>query len=61
MGIRDMRDEKPGVQTKTQSDSNGLYQFLNLNPSVYSLAVSATGFSGREAKDVTVFVGRSCL
>ncbi len=53
-----LRDEKTGVQTTTQSDTNGLYQFLNLNPSVYSISVSANGFSGREAKNITVLVGQ---
>ncbi len=53
-----LRDEKTGVQTETQSDANGLYQFLNLNPSVYSVAVSANGFSVRETKEITVLVGQ---
>ena len=53
-----LRDQKTGVQTESHSDANGLYQFLNLNPSVYSLSVTASGFSGREAKDITVLVGQ---
>jgi hypothetical protein len=53
-----LRDEKTGVQNTTQSDANGLYQFLNLNPSVYSISVSANGFSAREAKNITVLVGQ---
>ena len=53
-----LRDEKTGVQTTAQSDANGLYQFLNLNPSVYSISASANGFSDREAKNITVLVGQ---
>jgi hypothetical protein len=53
-----LRDQKTGVQTESHSDANGLYQFLNLNPSIYTLSVTASGFSGREAKDITVLVGQ---
>lgn len=51
-------DEKTGVQTRTVSDSNGLYQFLNLNPSVYAIVTQADGFSRTEAAHITVLVGQ---
>jgi hypothetical protein len=53
-----LTDEKTGVQTKTASDSNGLYQFLNLNPSVYTVVTQADGFSRTETAHITVLVGQ---
>jgi hypothetical protein len=51
-------DERTGVKIEAQSDANGLYQFLNLNPSSYTLSSQATGFSGKEMKHITVLVGQ---
>jgi len=43
-----------GVQSATVSSSTGQYRLGNLAAGVYSLKVSATGFSGTELKDVQV-------
>jgi hypothetical protein len=54
-----LTNEKTGVQTKTLADANGFYQFLNLDPSVYSISSSAPGFRVAEVKALTVLVDQT--
>jgi hypothetical protein len=54
-----LTNQRTGVETKAVSDAKGLYQFLNLDPSVYKLSSAATGFRPTEIKDVTVLVDQT--
>ena len=47
-----------GTQTTT-SGSGGTYNFLNLNPGIYSVSVSANGFESLVKKDIDVTIGGS--
>jgi hypothetical protein len=57
--ILTLADEKTGVQQKTTTDSTGLYQFLNLNPSAYSVASEAAGFSKKRVEHINVLVDQT--
>ena len=54
--IRGAKVEAVNEQTKVahtlDSDANGLYRFLNLDPGVYTISATAAGFSRTEQKDI---------
>ncbi len=54
-----LTNQRTGIVAKVVSDGNGLYQFLNLNPSVYTLNADAQGFRTTEIKDITVLVDQT--
>jgi hypothetical protein len=45
-------DEHTGVTLSLETDANGQYRFVSLDAGVYTLAVTATGFSRTERKNV---------
>src|SRR5271170_1980395 len=45
-----------GLQRTTTSNAGGLYQFLDVPPGSYRLAVTASGFSSYVASNVTLVV-----
>jgi hypothetical protein len=51
-----LQNEKTGVITKGISDATGLYQFLDLNPSTYTVSAEAKGFRQTLIAHVVVLV-----
>ena len=47
-------DEHTGVTLSLETDANGQYRFVNLDPGVYTLAAIASGFSRTERKSVSL-------
>src|SRR3989442_10955927 len=52
---------KTGVTRTLNSDDQGRYRMIQLDPGVYSLRVSATGFAAQEKTDLTLVAGQTLL
>jgi hypothetical protein len=50
-------NEQTGLQKSTTTKDDGTFSIILLPPGVYTVVVSAPGFSSAEVKDVTVTVG----
>lgn len=48
------RSEATGYQAEAKSDDRGAYEFRNLPPGIYSVKITASGFTSFDAKDITV-------
>ena len=46
-----------GVDTKTKTNGEGLYNFPRLNPGVYTLVVQKQGYKKQEFQQVSVSIG----
>ncbi|HEY9233154.1 MAG TPA: carboxypeptidase regulatory-like domain-containing protein, partial [Blastocatellia bacterium] len=51
-------DVATGVDTKTKSNSEGLYNFPRLQPGVYTLVVQKQGYKKQEFQQVTISIGQ---
>ena len=47
------------AQRTTTTDADGLYEVANLNPGVYTIKVSQSGFKSASAANQTVYVGKT--
>ncbi len=51
-----LTNQGTGIETKTTSGEDGDYDFFNVKPGLYTIAIEATGFSKFSTKDVKVEV-----
>src|SRR5262249_32275474 len=49
----------PQRDFKTTTNKDGVYRFDNLQPGVYSISATASGFSGVKVENVTVQLGKT--
>lgn len=54
-----LQNSSIGFQARQQTDSRGVYEFLNLQPGIYTLRVEASGFAAFEAKEIAVSVNQT--
>ncbi|MCI0560765.1 MAG: carboxypeptidase-like regulatory domain-containing protein, partial [Nitrososphaera sp.] len=47
-----------GVEIKTKTNAEGLYNFPKLKPGIYQVVVERDGFKKAEAKEVTITIGQ---
>lgn len=52
------KNDGTGVETKTRTNSDGLYRFPSLSPGNYTLSIQKQGFKRQEFQQVTVGVGQ---
>src|SRR4029078_3878858 len=52
------RETATGSDTKTKSNSDGLYNFPRLKPGVYTLVVQKQGYKKQEFQQVTISIGQ---
>src|SRR5438552_8602464 len=52
-------NKETGVTRTTKTNDAGAYRFESLAAGMYAIKVSAPGFSGAEAKNVELLVGRT--
>jgi outer membrane receptor protein involved in Fe transport len=52
------KNDATGVETKTKSNGEGIYNFPRLQPGVYTVSVQKQGFKKQEFQQVTVNVGQ---
>ena len=53
-----VRNNGTNAEYKQTTNDSGYFRVIGLTPATYSVTIAAPGFSGYEAKDVTVTVGR---
>src|ERR1035438_5123416 len=53
-----VKNEKTGQERKVSADEHGVYQVLQLQPSVYSLTAAAPGMANAEFKGINLQVGQ---
>jgi hypothetical protein len=61
VGANVILTDATGVQKKTTTNAEGVYNYAGLAPGQYSLQVNATGFAPSENKDVNVTAGRQSV
>jgi len=47
-------DEQTGISHTAETSADGLYRFVNLDPGVYTIAATASGFSRSEEKGISL-------
>ncbi len=54
-----LTNQSTGVELRTVTDAAGVYQFLELNPAIYTVSTTVPGFRKSEVKDLTLLVDQT--